>query len=54
MAASTNVTANGECGTEWAIGRQSNNTNNYCVCVHKPGYYSHDNWLAWDCQPRWW
>jgi pectate lyase len=54
MGATTNVTDNDECSTEWAMGREATNNNNYCVCVHKPGYYSHDNWLAWDCQPRWW
>ena len=54
MAATNDVEDNDECSTEWAIGREASNNNNYCVCVHKPGYYSHDNWLAWDCQPRWW
>jgi len=37
-----------------AIGIEESNNANYCVCVHKPGYYSNDNWLAWDCQRRWW
>jgi hypothetical protein len=54
MAATQNVTDNDECSTQWAIGREESNNNNYCVCVYKPGYYSNPNWLAWDCQPRWW
>lgn len=54
MGATNMVDNNDECPTEWAIGIQSSNNSNYCVCVHKPGYYSHDNWLAWDCQRRWW
>jgi hypothetical protein len=54
MAATTNVEDNAECSTQWAIGREASNNNNYCVCVYKPGYYSNSNWLAWDCQPRWW
>jgi hypothetical protein len=54
MGASAMVSNNGECGSEWAIGIESSNNANYCVCVQKPGYYSHDNWLAWDCQRRWW
>ena len=52
--ASAMVSNNGECGAEWALGIDISNNANYCVCVHKPGYYSNDNWLAWDCQRRWW
>jgi hypothetical protein len=54
MGATAMVEDNGECSTEWATGREASNNNNYCLCVKKPGYYSHSNWLAWDCQPRWW
>jgi hypothetical protein len=53
-AASTTVTKNDNCSTQWAIGLDSSNTANTCVCVKKPGYYSFDNWLAWDCQSKWW
>ena len=48
------VSNNGECSTEWGLGIESSNNANYCVCVRKPGYYKHDNWLSWDCQRRWW
>jgi hypothetical protein len=54
MAATQEVQNNGECSTQWAIGIDASNNAEYCVCVHKPGYYSNDNWLAWDCQRRWW
>jgi hypothetical protein len=54
MAATTEVTNNGECSTQWAIGIDISNNADYCVCVYKPGYYSNSNWLAWDCQRRWW
>jgi hypothetical protein len=54
MAATTEVENNGECSTEWAIGIDESNNAEYCVCVYKPGYYSNSNWLAWDCQRRWW
>jgi hypothetical protein len=53
-AASSTVTKNDNCSTQWALGLDSSNTANYCVCVKKPGYYSFDNWLAWDCQSKWW
>ncbi len=52
--ASAMVNNNDDCPTEWALGIETSNNANYCVCVHKPGYYQHDNWLAWDCQRRWW
>lgn len=52
--ASAMVSNNGECSTEWGLGIESSNNANYCVCVRKPGYYKHDNWLSWDCQRRWW
>jgi hypothetical protein len=54
MAATQEVDNNAACSTEWAIGIEESNNANYCVCVHKPGYYSNENWLAWDCQRRWW
>ena len=54
MGATAMVEDNGTCSTQWAIGREASNNNNYCLCVYKPGYYSNSNWLAWDCQPRWW
>jgi hypothetical protein len=54
MGATQEVDNNAECSTEWAIGIEESNNANYCVCVHKPGYYSNENWLAWDCQRRWW
>jgi hypothetical protein len=54
MGATTMVSNNGECSTEWAIGIETSNNANYCVCVKKPGYYKFSNWLAWDCQRRWW
>jgi hypothetical protein len=52
--ASAMVSNNGECSTEWSLGIESSNNANFCVCVRKPGYYKHDNWLSWDCQRRWW
>ncbi len=52
--ASSTVTKNDNCSTEWDIGLDSSNTSKFCVCVEKPGYYSFDNWLAWDCQTQWW
>jgi hypothetical protein len=54
MGATAQVDNNGECSTEWGIAIESSNNANYCVCVKKPGYYSHSNWLSWDCQRRWW
>jgi hypothetical protein len=54
MAATNQVTKNANCSNEWDIGIDSSNNAKYCVCVQKPGYYDHDNWLAWDCQDRWW
>jgi hypothetical protein len=54
MAATNMVSKNDECSTEWAIGIDSSNNAQYCVCVKKPGYYDSSNWLSWDCQRRWW
>lgn len=54
MGASAQVDNNDECSTEWGIALEASNNANYCVCVKKPGYYSHDNWLSWDCQRKWW
>ena len=52
--ASNTVTKNDNCSTHWAIGLDSSNVAKHCVCVEKPGYFDHDNWLAWDCQDPWW
>lgn len=54
MGATNMVNKNDNCSNEWDIGIDSSNNAKYCVCVHKPGYYDFDNWLAWDCQDRWW
>jgi hypothetical protein len=54
MGATQMVNKNDECSNEWDIGIDTSNNAKYCVCVHKPGYYDHSNWLAWDCQDRWW
>jgi len=54
MAATQMVNNNDECSTEWAIGIDTSNNAEYCVCVHKPGYYASETWLSWDCQRRWW
>jgi hypothetical protein len=51
---SPEVDNNAECSPEWSVAIDESNNAEYCVCVHKPGYYSNDNWLAWDCQRRWW
>jgi hypothetical protein len=52
--ASGTVTKNDNCSTQWALGLDSSNTANYCVCVKKPGYYGNTDWMAWDCQAKWW
>jgi pectate lyase len=52
--ATSTVTKNDNCSTQWDIGLDSSNTAKYCVCVEKPGYFDYDNWLAWDCQDPWW
>jgi hypothetical protein len=54
MGATAMADNNGECSTEWGLALETSNNSNYCVCVRKPGYYDHSNWLAWDCQRRWW
>jgi hypothetical protein len=53
--ATTSVTKNGPCTTEWAWGKDSSSSTNYCVCVTKPGYYqASSGWFVWDCQAQWW
>jgi hypothetical protein len=53
--ATSNVTKNAECsGKEWQWGKDSSNSDNYCVCTKKPGYYGVTSWLVWDCQSPWW
>jgi hypothetical protein len=54
MGATQEVDNNDACSTQWAIGIEASNNANFCVCVHKPGYYSNPDWLSWDCQRRWW
>ena len=52
MATST-VTGNGSCTSQWAWGKDSDGK--FCVCVMKPGYYQASNgWYVWDCQSQWW
>ncbi len=51
--ATTTVTGNGTCTTQWAWGKDSDGK--FCVCVMKPGYYQASNgWYVWDCQTQWW
>jgi hypothetical protein len=52
MATST-VTGNGACTSQWAWGKDSDSK--FCVCVMKPGYYqASSGWYVWDCQSQWW
>ena len=52
MATST-VTGNGSCTSQWAWGKDSDAK--FCVCVMKPGYYqAGSGWYVWDCQSQWW
>jgi len=52
MATST-VTGNAMCSTQWAWGKDSDGK--FCVCVMKPGYYQESSgWYVWDCQTQWW
>ncbi len=51
--ATTTVTGNGACTTQWAWGKDSEAR--FCVCVMKPGYYqASSGWYVWDCQTQWW
>jgi hypothetical protein len=59
--ATSNVTKNNSCSTQWSWGKDSSNSANYCVCVEKPGYYQKGSgsaqpasWMVWDCQAQWW
>jgi len=59
--ATSSVTKNTSCSTEWAWGTDSSTTGNYCVCAEKPGYYQKSTgsaqpatWIVWDCQSPWW
>ncbi len=59
--ATSNVTKNNGCSTEWAWGKDSSSSANYCACVEKPGYYQNSSgsaqpasWMVWDCQAQWW
>jgi hypothetical protein len=51
--ATTTVTGNAVCPTEWAWAKDS--TAKYCMCVRKPGFYqaSATTWTVWDCQSAW-
>ena len=52
MATST-VTGNAACTTQWNWGKDSDGK--FCVCVMKPGYYQESSgWYVWDCQTQWW
>ena len=49
--ATTTVTGNGPCTTEWAWAKDS--SARFCACVMKPGYYqASTGWFVWDCQTR--
>jgi hypothetical protein len=52
--ATTTVSNNAVCSTQWAWATDGNGK--YCVCVYKPGYYqaSSSTWTVWDCQSQWW
>jgi hypothetical protein len=52
--ATSTVTNNATCTTEWAWATDGNGK--YCMCVYKPGYYqqSSSSWTVWDCQSQWW
>ncbi len=59
--ASSSVTKNNSCTTQWALGKDSSKAENTCECVMKPGYYGQSSgyappvsWMAWDCQAQWW
>jgi hypothetical protein len=52
--ATTTVTSNAVCTSQWAWGIDG--SGKFCVCVYKPGYYqaSSSTWTVWDCQSQWW
>jgi len=51
--ATSTVTGNAACTTQWNWGKDSDGK--FCVCVMKPGYYQESNgWYVWDCQTQWW
>ena len=59
--ATTSVTKNNSCTTQWALGLDSSKSTNTCECVEKPGYYQQSSgyaqpvsWMVWDCQSQWW
>jgi hypothetical protein len=59
--ASSSVTKNASCTTQWALGKDSSKSTNTCACVMKPGYYGQSSgyappvsWMVWDCQAQWW
>ena len=59
--ASTSVTKNNSCTTQWALGVDDSKSTNTCECVEKPGYYQQSSgyaqplsWMVWDCQGQWW
>jgi hypothetical protein len=59
--ASTSVTKNNSCTTQWALGIDDSKSTNTCACVEKSGYYQQSSgyaqpvsWMVWDCQGQWW
>jgi hypothetical protein len=51
--ATTTVTSNDPCTSQWAWSKDS--SGKFCVCVTKPGYYQESSgWYVWDCQSQWW
>ncbi len=59
--ATSSVTKNNSCTTQWALGVDSSKATNTCACVEKPGYYQQSSgyaqpvsWMVWDCQSQWW
>ena len=51
--ATTTVTGNAACTTQWAWANDG--AGKFCVCVYKPGYYQQSSgWFVWDCQSQWW
>ena len=59
--ATTSVTKNDSCTTQWALGIDDSKSTNTCECVEKPGYYQQSSgyaqpvsWMVWDCQSQWW
>lgn len=53
--ATSTVSKNAPCTTQWAWAKDSSDDADYCVCVTKPGYYNASSgWFVWDCQSVWW